>query len=279
MFFVFFFPRIICCSCSGLYRLFQSLGIDRCTKNGNDHAGKDHVGDHVSTVIGERVQPYGLTFGCVRAPQQNTGQKAADKADESYCHRAKGVANSLVAEGFGKQVRDTEYGKSQNIVQQDAQNQCAKSSGGRCVKSGKHLDAAVSSAGQKSPAAAMTVGQEYDRNSRYGYRSAIGPGGEGQKVQNDRNGDHQSTFHQGAGFACFHVVQLLKKITKKRCMDKTIQRIHICSYAGIIQIRLWVSDIALSALSRVYAAPRYSIPATFDCDFIITPKKKLSIFF
>lgn len=51
---------------------------------------------------------------------------------------------------------------------------------------------------------------------------------------------------------------LLKKFTKKRCMVKPYNA-HVHSYAGIIQIRLWVSDIALSALSRVHAAPRFFI--------------------
>ena len=74
----------------------------------------------------------------------------------------------------------------------------------------------------------------------------FGPLGKGQNVQDNCKGDHQGAFNQDAGLLVFCTYRSLLKISNAAWIKP--YNAHVPFLRWHYQIRLWVSDIALSAL-------------------------------
>ena len=186
----------------------------------SSHHGQQGLRQHIAAVVGQAVGPGGQAIGQV-APDQHTGQKAAQKAQEACGKGAHGHAYSAVLKGAGKQLSQAQHHKGQHIVQQHLPQEVQEGGGGRCPEAQQHLEAGVDKAGEQAPLDPVTEGDQHEgQHAQQGNAAAVGQGEELDVGQHGSDGNHQGALHQsscfGVGFGHGEIPLLFINSTQKQ---------------------------------------------------------------
>ena len=178
----------------------KDLGCHTAQQHSSHH-GQQGLRQHIAAVVHQAVGPGGQTVRQV-APDQHTGQEAAQEPQEASHESAHSHADNTVLEGAGKELCQAERHEGEDVIQQDFAGISKESRGGRCPETAaqQDLQAAVDKSGEQAPLDAVAEGHQHKRQHTQGsHAAAVGQGEEFDVGQHGADGDHQRAFHQHAG--------------------------------------------------------------------------------
>ena len=167
-------------------------------QDGTDH-GQQGLGEHIAAVVHQTVGPCAQTIAQV-APDEDAGQEAAQKAQETSQRRTNGHADHPVFERTGKKFGRAQSHKCQNVVQQHFTGKVEHRGCRRRIEAHDHLQAAVDKAGEQPPLDAVAEGHQHKgQHTQQRDAAAVGHGKDLDVGQHHADRDHQSAFHHDAG--------------------------------------------------------------------------------
>ena len=180
------------------------LGIEQLRRGFADQHGgngrQDRLGQHVTAVVGQAVNPGGQTIAQV-APDEHAGQEAAQEPHRTDCRSTDSHANQTVGERFGNGAGQAQQGKGQDVVQKNHAHKRQQTGGRRCIKAQQHLQQAVYKAGEQAPLYAVAEGNEDEgQHAEQRNRTAVRQLIDLDVRQYGAQGDHQGALYQGARF-------------------------------------------------------------------------------
>ena len=193
----------------------------RCDTDQDHHKdrGQNGFGQHVGGVVHGTVQPAQTVHAhvgdagkadlghpaesvVVVLPDDVTGQKAAQKAQQAHHKGADTDTHGAAAERLCDQAGKAQHREGQKVVQQHAAHLCREGLAVCQIAKALHkLDQAVDESGHDAPLCAVAVAHyQNGHHAEQGDGTAVGHERDLDHAQNGGQGDHQRTLHQNAGF-------------------------------------------------------------------------------
>ena len=163
------------------------------------HHGEQGLRQHVAGVVDQAVGPGAQALVQV-APDEHTGEEAAQEAQHTGHKGAESHADHPVLEGAGKQLSRAQRHEGDEVIQQDFAQEVQEGGRRGCPEAQQHLQAAVDQASEQAPLDAMAEGHQHKgQHAQQGDAAAVGHGEDLDVRQHGADGDHQGALHQNAG--------------------------------------------------------------------------------
>ena len=158
--------------------------VKRGTKKHCKSSREYRVGYHIRGVVDKRVDPNIHPLGCIRAPKDHAGQKAAKKPQDAYTNRAGAVPHkTMLSKRLCKSIRQANDRKSDNVVKKDTEHYRPPHVCGGNVKAQHHLKHRVYKSNSQAPDCSTSVRVVCNRKHAHGDSSS-----KRQKRRNARYG-------------------------------------------------------------------------------------------